>query len=189
MIDGSRENFQAIGKEENIFAETKLSADSGFHSGDNMEMLSKQQIDVYVADTQFRKRDPRFVPMQIATKKEAGKSGHDGPVYPALYHRGLHLSCRPELLPLPGRQAVIPERRQRHYQGAAFGAIQGAEISLSALCAPKPMPAPSGKNRDQAGCLFSRPHGKGQGFMHREDETQDRFHGWPCHVCHAARRC
>jgi len=60
MIDGIRENFQAIGKEEDIFAGTKLSADSGFHSSKNMEMLCEQQIDAYVADTHFRKRDPRF---------------------------------------------------------------------------------------------------------------------------------
>ena len=60
MIEGVRENFQAIGKEENIFSDTKLSADSGFHSAKNMEMLYGQQIDAYVADTLFRKRDPRF---------------------------------------------------------------------------------------------------------------------------------
>jgi transposase len=60
MIEGVRENFRAIGKEEDIFAAAKLAADSGFHSRRNMEMLSEQQIDAYVADTQFRKRDPRF---------------------------------------------------------------------------------------------------------------------------------
>ncbi|HSD84169.1 MAG TPA: transposase [Anaerolineae bacterium] len=60
MIDGVRENFEIIGKEANIFTDTKLAADSGFHSAQNMEMLSERQIDAYVADTQFRKRDPRF---------------------------------------------------------------------------------------------------------------------------------
>jgi transposase len=60
MIAGVRENFLAIGRQEDPFAEIKLAADSGFHSARNMEMLSEQQIDAYVADTQFRKRDPRF---------------------------------------------------------------------------------------------------------------------------------
>jgi transposase len=60
MVKGVQENFQAIGKEENVFAETKLTADSGFHTEKNMEMLFTGQIDAYVADTLFRKRDPRF---------------------------------------------------------------------------------------------------------------------------------
>ena len=69
MIDGTRQNFQTIGKEENIFATTKLSADSGFHSGKNMEMLNEQQIDAYVADPQFRKRDPRFAEVDRYKKR------------------------------------------------------------------------------------------------------------------------
>ena len=61
MIEGVRENFQTIGKEEDIFEKTKLSADSGFHTEKNMEMLAIEGIDAYVADNRFRKRDPRFV--------------------------------------------------------------------------------------------------------------------------------
>jgi len=60
MFEGVRENFQAIGKEEDIFSNTKLSADRGFHSAKNMKTIYDQQIDAYVADTLFRKRDPRF---------------------------------------------------------------------------------------------------------------------------------
>lgn len=60
MIEGARENFTALG-DPDIFEETKLTADSGFHTEKNMQMLIEQNIDAYVADTQFRKRDPRFV--------------------------------------------------------------------------------------------------------------------------------
>lgn len=81
MIDGTRGNFQAIGKEENIFTQTKLSADSGFHSSKNMEMLSEQQIDAYVADTRFRKRDPRFADAdrykERSRKERTRRSGHN----------------------------------------------------------------------------------------------------------------
>ena len=80
MIDATRENFQAIGKEENVFAETKLSADSGFPSRKNMEMLSEQEIDAYVADTHFRKRDPRFADAdrfkERSRKERARRAGH-----------------------------------------------------------------------------------------------------------------
>jgi len=76
MIEGTRENFQTIGKDENIFAGTKLAADSGFHSAQNMEMLSAREIDAYVADPQFRKRDPRFADAdryEERTRKERAK--------------------------------------------------------------------------------------------------------------------
>lgn len=61
MVKGVRENFQAIGKEEDVFEKAKLSADSGFHTEKNMKMLSVEEIGAYVADTLFRKRDPRFI--------------------------------------------------------------------------------------------------------------------------------
>lgn len=60
MVDGARENFQQIGKDKDVFTKAKLSADSGFHSEENMKMLAEQGIDGYVADNLFRKRDPRF---------------------------------------------------------------------------------------------------------------------------------
>jgi hypothetical protein len=60
MVEGARENFQAIGKEKDVFEKAKLSADSGFHTEKNMEMLAVEGIDAYVADNRFRKRDPRF---------------------------------------------------------------------------------------------------------------------------------
>jgi len=60
MIEGAKENFTSIG-DFTIFEKAKLAADSGFHSEKNMEMLVEHHIDAYVADTQFRKRDPRFI--------------------------------------------------------------------------------------------------------------------------------
>ena len=60
MVDGVRDSFRSIGKEENVFTGAKLTADSGFHTEQNMKMLFSEEIDAYVADTQFRKRDPRF---------------------------------------------------------------------------------------------------------------------------------
>jgi transposase len=59
MIEGTTENFKTLG-DPDVFKETTLTADSGFHSEKNMEALSDKQIDAYVADGQMRKRDPRF---------------------------------------------------------------------------------------------------------------------------------
>ena len=60
MVQKTRKNFQVMGCEENIFAQVKLAADSGYHSEANMKMLAEEEIDAYVADNLFRKRDPRF---------------------------------------------------------------------------------------------------------------------------------
>lgn len=59
MIEEVEENFNSLGKEE-IYKEAKITADSGFHNEANMKMLREKEIDAYVADHQFRKRDPRF---------------------------------------------------------------------------------------------------------------------------------
>lgn len=55
LIAGTKENL-----EDDVFKNTRLTADSGFHTNKNMDMLAEENIDAYVADTHFRKRDPRF---------------------------------------------------------------------------------------------------------------------------------
>jgi len=55
MIEGTREHLGP-----DVFEHTKLTADSGFHSEKNMQFLMDQGVDAYIADSQFRKRDPRF---------------------------------------------------------------------------------------------------------------------------------
>lgn len=60
MIEVTKENFKMLNDREDIFNKTKLTADSGFHTNKNMKMLAEEQIDAYIADRHFRKRDPRF---------------------------------------------------------------------------------------------------------------------------------
>lgn len=60
MIEGTKENFKEIGKEKDIFEKAKLVADSGYHTEENMKMVMTEGIDAYIADPNFRKRDPRF---------------------------------------------------------------------------------------------------------------------------------
>lgn len=59
MVEATRENFTALGQDD-VFAKAALTADSGFHTGDNIEALFAQKVDAYIADNKFRKRDPRF---------------------------------------------------------------------------------------------------------------------------------
>lgn len=60
MIGLTRDNFSSINKSKDIFQTAKLTADSGFHTNKNMKMLADEQIDAYIADRHFRKRDHRF---------------------------------------------------------------------------------------------------------------------------------
>ena len=47
-------------KKEDTLNNSILLADSGYHSEENLKHLSEQNINSYIADNQFRKRDPRF---------------------------------------------------------------------------------------------------------------------------------
>lgn len=60
MIEQTRVNFHSIDNNEDVFTDTQLAADSGFHSEKNLEMLADEEIDAYIADPKMRSRDPRF---------------------------------------------------------------------------------------------------------------------------------
>lgn len=60
MVEATRDNFLATGQEADVFERTALATDSGFHTEANVKALFEQNIDAYIADNQFRKRDPRF---------------------------------------------------------------------------------------------------------------------------------
>ena len=80
MIDGTRENFQVIGTDENVFEKTQVTADAGFHTEANMKMLAEEGIDGYVADTRFRKRDPRFADVgRYKERHRREQRKHPGP--------------------------------------------------------------------------------------------------------------
>lgn len=60
MLSSVKDNFKAIGHKGDIRKQAKWTADAGFHSEANMKMVFDDQIDAFIADNQFRKRDPRF---------------------------------------------------------------------------------------------------------------------------------
>jgi transposase len=59
MLEGTRETFRRFGTED-VLARVAVAADSGFHSEANVRYLFDSGVDGYLADTLFRKRDPRF---------------------------------------------------------------------------------------------------------------------------------
>lgn len=79
MINSVKENLNAIGHKGDIRKEAHWTADAGFHCEESMKMLFDKEIDAYVADNQFRKRDTRFADVdkykERHRKEVARKSG------------------------------------------------------------------------------------------------------------------
>jgi transposase len=60
MIEGTRDTFKSLDLSDDVMQEAKLTADAGYSSNDNATYLYEHGIDAYIADTMYRKRDPRF---------------------------------------------------------------------------------------------------------------------------------
>jgi transposase len=60
MLDGAKENLEAIGQSEDYFEGKILTADSNYHDPTNLKKCDEEKLDAYIPDKRFRKRDPRF---------------------------------------------------------------------------------------------------------------------------------
>jgi predicted metallo-beta-lactamase superfamily hydrolase len=60
MLAGAKANVKAIGWPETYFEGKVLSADSNYHSEENLGKCVQAKLDAYIPDTHFRQRDPRF---------------------------------------------------------------------------------------------------------------------------------
>ena len=60
MIETTRAQCQAAAIAEDVFEETKLTADAGYSSQDSVQYTQERNIDAYVADRSHRSRDPAF---------------------------------------------------------------------------------------------------------------------------------
>jgi transposase len=61
MLEGTREHFRALRRGTDVLRGAMVVADAGYCSEANARYLSDQHVDGYLADPQFRKRDPRFI--------------------------------------------------------------------------------------------------------------------------------
>jgi transposase len=58
VVTGAQENMKAIGKDEEYFKDTILTADMAYHSGKNIKRCEEEGIDAYIPDKNYRKRHP-----------------------------------------------------------------------------------------------------------------------------------
>jgi hypothetical protein len=59
MLEGAKGRLEAIGWDEPL-KDKQVSADTGYYSVKNLEACKEHEVDAYVPDPQFRKRDIRF---------------------------------------------------------------------------------------------------------------------------------
>src|SRR5215831_11698363 len=60
MLERTRESFRALELDQDVLEGAVLAADAGFATEANAKYLFQTGVDGYLADTLFRKRDPRF---------------------------------------------------------------------------------------------------------------------------------
>ena len=60
ILDGAKENMEAIGQSEDYFVGKTFTADSNYHDPTNLKKCDEEKLDAYIPDKRFRNRDPRF---------------------------------------------------------------------------------------------------------------------------------
>jgi transposase len=60
MLDGALENLQSLGHGQEYFVGKIFTADTNYHSDTNLRKCQDLQLDAYIPDIYFRRRDPRY---------------------------------------------------------------------------------------------------------------------------------
>jgi len=60
IMEGAKENMEAIGHDEDYFSGAIFVADTNYHSESNIKKCQKMKLDAYIPDRYFRRRDPRY---------------------------------------------------------------------------------------------------------------------------------
>jgi hypothetical protein len=60
ILDGAKQNMEAIGQSGDYFSGKTFTADSNYHDPTNLNKCDEEKLDAYIPDKRFRKRDPRF---------------------------------------------------------------------------------------------------------------------------------
>jgi transposase len=73
VIDSVDKRMRKLDAGLNIYKEAVITADTSFHSEASVRTMLDRGIDAYIADTHFRRRDPRFAEQQMYKAKTTDK--------------------------------------------------------------------------------------------------------------------
>jgi hypothetical protein len=60
MLESTREGLKTAKISPDVFQQTRVTADAGYHSGASVAYTQERGIDAYIADRSHRQRDPAF---------------------------------------------------------------------------------------------------------------------------------
>jgi len=60
MLSGAQKNMETIGRGSDYFNNRILSCDANYHNKENLKRCAEEEIDAYIPDMKFRKRDERY---------------------------------------------------------------------------------------------------------------------------------
>jgi transposase len=73
MVDGAKDNMQKIGEGADYFKGKIFTADTNYHNQSNLKKCHDEQLDAYIPDLKFRRRDPRFATRKRSKAKKGKK--------------------------------------------------------------------------------------------------------------------
>lgn len=149
LIEQTRENFYSIGEKEDIFKQSVFLADSGFHSETNMKALFKAEIDAYVADNKFRKRNPDFKNAQEYKKRSIDRKRT---VRAKKYFQPSDFTYNPNKGKL-----ICPAGKELYVENRNFKTAQGLKGTVY-----------RGKKTDCRVCLIKKKCMRNEGTEHRQ---------------------
>jgi transposase len=117
MLEGAKAHGQAIGLGEDYFAGKILSADSNYHSEENLQTCAQEQLDASIPDPHFRRRDPRF----------ATQARHHPPTDEKFTAANFTLDREQDCYRCPGGQVLKLKARRRQIENNLYRRYEAEE--------------------------------------------------------------
>jgi len=130
MIDGAKENMQAIGESEDYFSGKTVTADSDYHSPTNLNKCEAESVDAYIPDRRFNKRTSK-----AESKKKYGPG--DTKIFSLAdfqynEHNNEYICPKKKILKLQARKVISGGVIYRRY-AAEKDACKGCELTVSCI--------------------------------------------------------
>ena len=151
-IENINETFKEKDISDDVCKEAKVVADTGYYSNDNIEFLLTNEIDGYIADPQFRKRDPRYADYEEHRKQTGKTLGRHVPRYFTI--KNFILTKDKKCLVCPGGKTLTPINNNFRNNSGLIGTMFRAAKEDCLLCNLRPKCVRGSSDRPRTVTLF-----------------------------------
>lgn len=130
VLDGAKENMEAIGQGEDYFEGTIFTADSNYHDPTNLKKCEEEKMDAYIPDNRFRNRDPRFQSEKRNRHRRADRFSLKD--FQHNEEADVYLCPRGKILRRNAKKAVVDGVMYRRY-AADKNACKGCELKAKCI--------------------------------------------------------